>query len=505
MQTTPSTDVNQAAQNPTPSDAAQDLARRCADANPHQADSLARRHVALHPADPQGWLILLQSVARNSDGAELARLARLGMQRFPDHPGFRMPLALGLTMCGDPQSARDVLHQAVNNDQVLSIPDATLLAELCIQRDPDLAAQVYEGVLNADPDHATARLGLLSARCSPRLPGRRIRVGLLLTADWHRWILEPVASALAAMGEAFVVTERAATLIESQPDFVVMADPSPLRMVQLRSFLPRTRFVNVRHGVSVNAKNYGLYSAAACDFVCVSSARMGVDIQRLALLPPERIWVTGYPQMDSLWQRVRTESPFAARKSRRVLFAPTFDPQLSAAFLLGDDPVTAIRGTDASICVVLTGHPNLRNSAPQLLATWRNLAESMVNVEYFDSARRNLVDFLPEVDVLVSDISGVATQFLALNRPLIRLFDATTVAGSALDGADPVLDLVSQYALKVKDPAHLANAVAHALQAGTNASNPAHGPLTDYLFGECADGRAGERIAAHLIARMSTP
>jgi CDP-Glycerol:Poly(glycerophosphate) glycerophosphotransferase len=469
---------------------AAELAAACDRTRGTEAESMARRFVATHPREEQGWHVLLACVEQCGNAAEAERLARLGLERFPGSARLRLALVGALAQRGRPQEAASLLR-----GRDLTGDEALLLAELELASDPDEARRLYAGLLEAYPASNLAALGLRSATglCAarPRPPA----IGFLLSEDWHRWIQEPVAEALDALGIPHFFTTKPWILGMHRPRAVVLSSPGPSLVKELRALVPGARLVNTRHGISVNGKNYGLYASAACDRVCVSSEQHARETRELALLDEDRVWATGYPQMDGLFRSLPSRSP----PGRRVLFAPTFNPELSAAHLVGEDAVPALRGTDATIRVVLAGHPRLRSEAPRLVAAWKRQAETLPNVEYFDSSARNVVTFLAEADVLVSDVSSVATQYLALDRPLVRLVDparARASASYAPDGTEWELLPASTTVNRAQDVAGAVRAALAGAEPEAIQSNRRR--LRERFFGSLTDGRAGERIAQNL-------
>jgi CDP-glycerol glycerophosphotransferase (TagB/SpsB family) len=184
---------------------------------------------------------------------------------------------------------------------------------------------------------------------------------------------------------------------------------------------------------------------------------------------------------------------------RRVLLAPTFDPELSAAYLVGEDAVSALRGSDESIRLVLTGHPHLRQQAPNLIAAWRHQAETLPNVEFFDSGARNVMELLADIDVMVSDVSSVATQFLVMGRPLVRLIDLSKAEKSHAHVPDETESELQSVSTTVNRRQDLPAAVRGALAGPESPEIRANRELLmEKHFGGLTDGRAGERIAANL-------
>lgn len=467
---------------------------------------MARQFVAGEPTSIVAWHALLFSVRRTGNLREAERLARMGLERFPFCEKLRFFLAEALARSGRAEAAVSLLRDALAAKSPMSIDEILLLAELELKRDPGGAGELYAAAADRYPDHALAALGVRGASSMIRSSPQAQAICFLLTSDWHRWIQQPIADALDRLSIPYFFTACPWAVKVHQPGIVVLSDPIPLLMKELRWLVPYASVVNTRHGISVNGKNYGLYSAAACDFVCASSEQNARALAELALLPGERIWTTGYPQMDGLFRRLRSPGAgIRAGGGRTVLFAPTFDPEFSAAFLIGDDPVGTLRGADSTIRVVLAGHPHLKQAAPDLLAAWQMLAATRPNVEFFDTSTRNIIDYLADVDVLVSDVSSVAVQFLALDRPLVRLVDpakAQTSFAYAPDGTEWKLESV---ATTVTRPDDLASAVAMALSGVESEELRANRKrLQNDLFGTCTDGGAGERIADRLVQRLAS-
>lgn len=481
--------------------------------HPQQAESVARLAVAAQPDTPALWLRLLDRVETNGDIREYARLAINAQARFPDDDAIRQAAAMGLALIGQTEQAVRLLDAAVRRPApapAVSPASVMLLAELCTRAAPSRPADAPVRLLEQLRQHTGPSpqldMALRAARHRLSLPAQAPLVALFVDADWHAWIMGPVAQALEQAGIGHVVVHRAAALAACRPDIVILGGPLPSRMAMCRALLPRARFINTRHGVSVNGKNYGLYSAAACDFVCASSPELARDLARQAVIDPRRVWATGYPQMDGLLRNLATQRPREAGGGRTVLFAPTFNEALSAAYLAGDDPVRAIRGKDASIRVVLAPHPHLRYQAPAMLARWRALAGEQANVEYFDASRANTVDRLADADLLVSDVSSMATQFVVTDRPLVRLVDpkrAVLSGAHVTEGTEAEVAAVSH---TVNTVAMLAPTVARCLaQPDPPELQTRRAALRRYLFGELTDGRAGERIAGHVAQLLSAP
>jgi hypothetical protein len=468
---------------------------------PHQTENMARDYVARNPFDLAGWQHLLVHAGRNGNPAGSLRLAELAWARFPDQADFRLTLAEARARSGQVEGALVLLRAGLVGKSIrLSAGEAMLLAELELVGNPGFSRDLYAGLLEQLPGDLAARLGLAAANLRVKYRGSTSLVGFLADADWHGLIQSPIAEALAEAGQPYFFTARPWLLALHRPGAVVLSSPSPELIRELRLRLPAVPLINTRHGVSVGGKNYALYAAAACDHVCVSSEAQGRELSERALLGAEQVWLTGYPQMDPLFRRLACREP---HQKKRVLLSCTFNPELSAAFQIGGpDPVAALRGSNEHIRVALTLHPNLRVVAPALVSAWKKLAARLPNVEYLDSAKVNLVELLADFDVLVADVTSVGTQFLAVDRPLVRLVDQERVSRSPAYSPDATEWNLGAAAHDVSDPARLVEAVRAALfDVEPESTRLARARKREELFGSLTDGRSGERIA-HLLINL---
>lgn len=479
-------------------DTAQELAALCHRANGAQAEDYARRYVALHGDDLEGWRVLLRAVELNGNAAELARLTLQASRHFRDERSFRNAHFVALVRTGRSDTAREGLRAQARCGLPLLHDEAVLLGQLELADDPEAARRIFATLAHSAPG-AMAKLTALAAQTLTAPSPQTRCIALLTSAPWHAHVFASLVDALVARRVPHVVVTQPWLLPLHQPSVVVLADPLPALLREIRATLPGVPLVNTTHGLFGTGKPYALYAAAACDFTVESSPAMAATIAADALLPPERLWATGVPQTDALMRRLAA-GPMPPPSTPTVLFAPTFTPGLSAVELIGDDPVRALRGDDASVRVLLTAHPNLNGQAPALIARWRQGAAAADNVAFVDSQAEDISLHLPEVSVLVTDISSIALQFLPLARPIVQLFDveragATSAYCAAQDRVSP---LASR---RVSVASTLAAAVRHALDHGDApalvAARAAH---CETLFGSLTDGRAGERLAERLIA-----
>ncbi len=170
---------------------------------------------------------------------------------------------------------------------------------------------------------------------------------------------------------------------------------------------------------------------------------MAKHFARILAIPRERIAVTGYPRNDFLFQADDHRTLRADLRSRLgdfrklILYAPTWDPRREAVrtpWPFDDFDVDALNALleryHALFVVKLHWHMG------HLLAS----LPSQGRVRRYDDAfgGRDVQQALAVADVLVTDISSIAYDFILLDRPIV-------IAHSDLEGYDRAYGLVEGY------------------------------------------------------------
>jgi tetratricopeptide (TPR) repeat protein len=341
--------------------------------------------------------------------------------------------------------------------------------------------------LELDPDDLYAQAAEASLMAQEAPPPGAKRVALHMNQRYHHGILRPLFEAARGRHRC-LLTADLRTLVEFEPEVVVAAES---HAALLRGRLPRALFVSVRHGVI--SKNTSWYSARIADFYCLTSEASRDEYLRRGGRPRRDFWVTGYVQMDPLFRDAPLPLPLAlAAGHKMVLYAPTWNAELSSAPMLGARLVELIRGGRGDLSLVIKPHPVIAARTPEWLTPWRALARSEPDVHLVEDPAADVMPLLKAADVLVSDASSVIFEYLALDRPLVLItnperhrsayFDATGIEWRWRDVGE-----------EVRDIEELPAAVARALDdPGRGAERRAH--YRELLFGDCTDGRAAERI-----------
>ena len=119
----------------------------------------------------------------------------------------------------------------------------------------------------------------------------------------------------------------------------------------------------------------------------------------------------------------------------------------------GAEVADAIRGSGPPLGIVIKPHPVIGDWRPSWMAAWRRLANRDRQVRLVSDTHADVVPYMLAADLLVTDASSVAFEYLALDRPIVLcvasfyayharelLVEATSQSGAllVLVGGDPV-------------------------------------------------------------------
>ena len=129
-----------------------------------------------------------------------------------------------------------------------------------------------------------------------------------------------------------------------KPTILVVA--SHKRLEWFRWKLPETWICSVRHGLVGKRGIEHLPdrdSARRFDSVCVGD-QTTIDRYLRNRAAPQEMWLTGFPQMDPLFRRDAAPALGLDRSRPVILYAPTWNPQMSSTPFLGAEVADLILG-----------------------------------------------------------------------------------------------------------------------------------------------------------------
>ena len=226
------------------------------------------------------------------------------------------------------------------------------------------------------------------------------RVAGYATMPFQRRALDPIA----ARFEEHLVTGDRDELEAYDPDVILLADGPPIN--GLRAFADRRKsiIVGLRHG---SVTRYGVpeWEYRLADYVCASHWDVE-DFTRADVRPREQFLMTGNPWTDEVFtlpaRPARTERP-------TILFAPTYNPEISAACYFRERLVPLIRGVHPESRIIIKPHPAILDYDHAYVARYRALFRELVET-WREAARRD-----PRVE-LVDDSSRAHHRLLRRGR-----------------------------------------------------------------------------------------
>lgn len=293
--------------------------------------------------------------------------------------------------------------------------------------------------------------------------------------DYSFEILRPLQAAARARGA------EVAWFLNGPPATVLQADERLLSSVaEVRDFAPDAVFVpgnevpgffpglkvQVFHGLGIEKKGHfrirGMFDLF-CTFGPLTTEPFEALARRHGWF---RVVETGWPKMDPLFQGTASSTP---RAQPVVLYAPTFSPSLTSAPALAEaiGDIAARREWRWTVKF----HPKMEDAFADPV---RALQASRPNLAIADDAR--LLPLLREADVMLTDTSSAAAEFMLLGKPVV-----------AFRNRNPGLHLIN-----IGEAAELEAALEAAIE-GRDASREARERYARGMH-PYRDGRSSERV-----------
>jgi CDP-glycerol glycerophosphotransferase (TagB/SpsB family) len=230
----------------------------------------------------------------------------------------------------------------------------------------------------------------------------------------HHWPLVRPVYELAQNKFHCYVSGQEAEIIELKPDALVVASACPR---SIRKSIPETYVIWLRHGFA--DKNFAKLSLERTDFACVSSQWAIDDFTSKGYKPYLGSWITGFSAMDQVHHRITSKNSQHSPKNRiNILYAPTYNPELSAQSQLGSGWIEALTATVKNVNLLIKPHPLTQKHSPEHLQYYTKMADLSDGVEILDPVS-DFYEVMDKGDVLISDASSVIFYYLSLNRPII--------------------------------------------------------------------------------------
>ncbi len=251
------------------------------------------------------------------------------------------------------------------------------------------------------------------------------------------------------------------------------------------------KLVHVGHGVLSKGQYYTDTPTARreelADMVCVPGKHHQAIMRRIISKP---VVATGMCKLDDLFSgkisRASVVKKFGLPDDYRyVLFAPTFNDELSAIPFV-QDRISQVLPDDKTL-LIIKPHPSTK---PEYKEMYRALPGKDKRVIFADEL--DITPFLALCDVMISDVSSAMMEFAALDKPVILFNNPNWTSYQNYNPADIEFQW-RDIGVQVADLDEMKAAVSRCLEdPGLYADKRKE--YTDLLFANKRDGKAAERI-----------
>ena len=442
------------------------------------------------PDNPRIFAFIGSTLKRMQLHSEAARYFSYAFKGGYKRPTTLENLIYSLRISGKSKQARDLATRFSQSD-LLTPNVANLLAMDNFTRSNfDASRQFLDKAIEADADNLFYQSLKETLQAVSADHGNKRKIGFHLNETFHYHIMKPIFDALKDEYHC-LMTADLMTLADFKPEVVFVANS---QAKPISKYIPDACFIYTRHGLI--SKNFVFNAIQGCDYVCVSSSDQKREFVKRGGIPEDRVWITGYAQMDPLFQKATKDTGLQLDgKKPTILYAPTFTPGLSSipamTKLMTDQP-----DQFDDMNVIMKLHPLAPEIYPKEVRALHQLCQNKENMHFVRARRENIVDYLAHADLLVSDVSSVVFQYLALDRPVVTINNPDRFKSPQYD-RDGLEWKWRDMGEEVDQMADLLPVINRALENPT-AKQEIRSKYRDLLFGDVTDGQTGLRVKENL-------
>jgi hypothetical protein len=267
-----------------------------------------------------------------------------------------------------------------------------------------------------------------------------------------------------------------------KPDITVIADSD---YAQVRNC---GKLIHIGHGVLSKGHFYtdtplGRRDQQS-DIICVPGEYHKSCMEKFITKP---IIATGMAKLDSLF---RGQGSGVRGQGFKILFAPTFNDELSAIPFVKDRIIEVLPTPDSVLLIKLHGL-----TAPQYKAMYKNLPLKDSRVIYIED--QDITPYMALADMMISDVSSAMMEFAALDKPVVLFNNPLWHTFKHYNPSD-VEYTHRNIGYQVNSPEEMKLAVLKT-HRGHDPYKEQRKSITDQLFANKYDGKATERIVNIIV------
>jgi len=260
------------------------------------------------------------------------------------------------------------------------------------------------------------------------------------------------------------------------------------------------KLIHVGHGVLSKGQYYTNTETARreeqADLVCVPGKYHEHIMKQIVSTP---VTATGMAKLDAVFDKSVNKQTVLRQFGlnagyRYILYAPTFNDELSAIPIVMDRINEVIPDDDTIMIIKLHGSAKKEDKE-----MYRNLVQKDKRVIFADE--HDITPFLALCDLMISDVSSAMMEFAALDKPLV-LFNNPNCKSYQNYNAEDIEFKWRDIGVQVSSLEEMKNAVIRSLKNPKEFSDKRKF-YTDQLFANKYNGEAAEKIIETALVLLS--
>lgn len=321
------------------------------------------------------------------------------------------------------------------------------------------------------------------------------RVACYATLPFQLRSLKPIADGF----EDSLISYSLKEIMDWQPDVIITADVSQLPLFREYCDAHNVLLIGMRHGPATKYTSPEKeYSVA--DYVCASDWDVD-DFTKAGVRPKRGFLLTGNPWVDDVFKIPERK---LCKDAPTILFAPTYNPEVSAARFFEDKLANLIHSVYPRSKIIIKPHPAIlqydhpyvvqhREIFRRWIRQWLAICQDSNLVTLIDDPAASISQFFPDADILISDGSSLIFEFMVLNRPILLYTSPEKVGIWEYDSralGNAWRDVGTEFTTQEEFIFALKNAFVNHSEIHSAKQKK----YTNILYGNYQDGRSTERV-----------
>ncbi|MDI6827753.1 MAG: CDP-glycerol glycerophosphotransferase family protein, partial [Armatimonadota bacterium] len=321
------------------------------------------------------------------------------------------------------------------------------------------------------------------------------KVACYVTLSFQLRSLKPIADGF----DCSLISYSHKEIMDWQPDVIITADVSQLPLFREYCDAHNVLLIGMRHGPATKYTSpEDEYSVA--DYVCASEWDVE-DFTKAGVRPRRGFLLTGNPWVDDVFKMPKRE---LCKHAPTILFAPTYNPEVSAARFFEDRLASLIQSVYPKSKIIIKPHPAiLQHDHPYVvqhcdvfrrwIEQWQAMSQASDLVQLIDDPAAPISKFFQETDILISDGSSLIFEFMVLNRPIL-LYTSPDKVGIWEYDPRALSNAWRDVGTEFTSEEEFLGALRDAFINHSKIHSAKQRQYTNILYGKYQDGRSTERV-----------